>query len=152
MVGRTESMEEHRGARWHHGCYRGMIELVGCFRNLAGSQGPQRAPRKHAWQVSLEGSSDSSCLVQELKLGMGTMLPKSRNSSVNTSLCFHFKAINRSCLIVFHSLGFKAWRENIFRKRPSSSSSSSSLLLLRDCRLVYGRAQHPWQHCVWSAG
>ena len=120
---------------------------LGCFRKLLGTQGQQWAPRNHAWQLPLAGSSDSSCLLEELNLRIsdgGKCCPH-QNSTTKTSLCFYFKPVDWSCLIISYSWGFKAKQCSVSLEK---ALHSSSLLLFRVSVYAWYRAQHLWQRCV----
>lgn len=125
---------------------------LGCFRKLLGTQGQQWEPSNHAWQLPLAGSSDSSCLLEELSLRISDWRKRcpNQNSATKTSLCFHFKTVDWSCLIISHSLGFKAKQ---CRTSLEKALCSSSLLLFRVSVYAWSGAQHLWQHCVicWVA-
>lgn len=118
MAGRTEPMGTGRLCTGIEepgdimGAVEGWLVWLECSRKLLGSQGQQQTPRNRLGSYHWSGSNDSSCLLQELNLEMTREnAARSRTSTMKTSWCFHIKAINWSCLIIFHYLGFKAWIE-----------------------------------------
>ena len=148
MVGRTGAMERGRlpkgvGELGDIGAVEVWLVWLGCFRKLLGTQGQPWAPRN---QLLLAGSSDSSCLLEELNLRIsdwGKCCPN--QNSTKTSLCFYFKTVDWSCLIISHSLGFKAKQCRVSLEK---ALPSSSLLLFRVSVYAWYRAQHLWQCCV----
>lgn len=143
--GAQEAAHRGRGAGWHR-CCAGVTGLAGMFQKTLRNSGPTVSTKKPCLAVTIGGSSGSSCLLEELNLRIsdwGKRCPN-QNSTTKTSLCFYFKTVDWSCLIISHSLGFKAKQCRVSLEK---ALRSSSLLLFRVSVYAWYRAQHLWQCC-----